>query len=562
MPVGKALAVGRDSRGNVVAIGAPVVLTSASRVEVTVSELPRTAVVVLRLPASVQPDAIGLTLAANEEKPRVPDVYAFGSDRAIAVWYRLPPGRAALHFTSDRLFLPDENVTVDGRKLVALERDVRPRPNLTVAIRIPSDSGVSSMSVTTTPQGEQRPERVVTIAGSGSITIDRVRPAVQNVALKLNDWVFHRVADLSDGRDGEVEFDIHPFTVTGMVRTGGKPMPATVAFSGDRLYETGTDDEGRYEIRLWHQRRYGVVVKPRDVSAVAPFLDTLTVDRDTEFNIDVPSTHLSVLVVDSKTGQGIDGAVVTVTNDWVDPTGDHRRVMSHVTADKDGIAYLPPSRDGNIQLRADAAGHKPGELHAVVDAATSSAPLKIPLDPLADTTALSLELPNGAPAVGADVVVVGANGAIAYVAKSGADGRVDLPSEYLGALLIARHPAAGSDARLWVTLSEEQQWRLPAPGPPLFLQAVDSSGARASSAVVYLLTPCCRIGGVALTYFASSSSLCTPDGRWVGYGLPAQAIRVLLTDGRNASAVNSGAFDALATTVRYPWTDVQRIVKY
>jgi hypothetical protein len=282
-----------------------------------------------------------------------------------------------------------------------------------------------------------------------------------------------------------------------------------------------------------------------------------------QFDVDIPSGSFSAAVVDAADGHGVANARVTVTNDWNDPESGNRRVMTQVSVGDDGKAPLPPLRPGVLRLRADATGYLSGEReYPIIGTEDATAPFEIALTALDRPTTIHIALPDGTPAIGAEVFAVSAVQKVVYSAAADEKGIVEIPGDLRGVFLIARHPAAASDIQPVETSFENNTWHLSRLAPPLAIRVLSGSSQPLRSSAVFLWTPCCRIGGLTLALFARSASVTSSDGTWTGFALPATPLKILFVNSRDAAAVESGAYDQLATPIAYPWPTVTTVVGF
>jgi hypothetical protein len=204
-----------------------------------------------------------------------------------------------------------------------------------------------------------------------------------------------------------------------------------------------------------------------------------------------------------------------------------------------------------------AKGYRKSTPVSVAISETGETPIRILLQPEASGQGRTLQLPDGTPAAGARVAIIDPGGALVFTGAADQQGVIQIPDRPPGASLLAAHPRAGAIALPWneTQYDAETPIRLAPLAPPLSVRAVDSAGSPAGSASVFIWVGPVRIGGAALAFLTGTPAATTAWGTWDAAGLPAAPVRILVTRAPEA-AVMSGAYDALATTIAFPWSGV------
>ena len=542
MPAGRAIAGIFDRKsGDAIALSRPVDVV-ANRTA-TVRPAPGSDVlVVLRRPPVKEREQLKLTLRIGDGE-RSPDVFVHAIDAAYAVWYEVEGTSAELRVESDRVFLPPATLALRPKQVTTFREALKKKPRLEVSVDAP-EKAFEKMSV-----GVRRPGEAVEVRHA---LLHEMRaslvamPAEQlRVTLHADRWTFTKTVDLSDGSDGAVAFELKPIVVSGRVRYGDKASPARVVFEyGNKdVAAATTDADGRYEVTLWRPALYFAKVKLRD-SPVAEFIDpTVSIDGSGTFDFDLPDTRVTVRMVDRATGQRIAGATVYTESQWVkEPVGEVRLAYRYV-ADGEGTLVLPPLRKGKTTITATAPGYERSALETLIVEGNLQREIVLPLTP-ADAKRIRLLLPGGAAARGAEACAPD----FSWCGTADDDGVLAVPH---GDLLIVRHREAASTVlRL---PAETLQLRSPAP-TPLVLRTTNSAGKIVPYAMVTIW-----IDGVRLTDAAAAFALWNrfgksgADGTWLARNAHAETLRVLATARTAPERIASGSYDALGSSIRYPW---------
>lgn len=553
MPAGRAVAVERDERGEPLAVSRPFLVpaNAAPTVRSGVRAHATDLLVVLDRPAVE--GSVTLAAAIGDER-RTPDLLASAADQVVAIWYDLPPGRAEITATSPVFRLEPQWTTVRERRLASIRAALVPLPSLRVTAAIAPEALAKDEKLSLRVLGRTHED----VQPNVPYDFDALPATPVDVELRIGEWTVRRTADLSDGQDQTLAIELEPLVVTGVVTYGDEPADANVGFSAGRLHEARTDAEGRYRIRLWEPRRYAMRVQLRTLAEVPPFVDTVRVHESRELDVKIPRARYRVHVADDANGRPVTNARVTLTSVWEDPAEGRRRVMLQVTTDAGGEALLPPLRTGTVELRADAEGYLTvtSEPRPVSDG-EDEVRLDLRMQASGSVSAVKIVLPAGTPAVGAEWIAV-RDGRVILHATVPEDGTLEIPKALEGALLVLRHPE-GTGLRVWRS-EGEPTWQLLPVAPPVTIEAVDGRGRAAGSTPIVVWTAGHRLSGIALAFLVGSGDATSIDGTWTGRNLPAAPMTVLIAKrGTAAAAIESGAFDALAQHVPYPWAGIVRV---
>jgi hypothetical protein len=183
----------------------------------------------------------------------------------------------------------------------------------------------------------------------------------------------------------------------------------------------------------------------------------------------------------------------------------------------------------------------------------------IVLEPLGETGALRLLLPNGAAAGGAEIQLVDslASGMALFSSRADPEGLVRIPRSRAGYLL-AKHPATAFLVREWLPQEGEVVWSLPAAADrPLTIHVKDSSGKNAAPrAELALWVGGRRLTGGTLFWLVGAPPNADQNGFWTAKNLlPPGPLAVLAWGRRVANDARAGTLDTQATAVPYPWPD-------
>ena len=277
-------------------------------------------------------------------------------------------------------------------------------------------------------------------------------------------------------------------------------------------------------------------------------------------------------VIDAKSRKGIPGARVSFRNGYAalsakdsgasgaDSPRRERSVAQSLLADELGVAWLPPLREGSIEIRAAAKGYRTSKepVRSQVEDETETLFFEIALEPSGAGTPLFLRLSSGAPAAGAEFQITDTfrSGRSLFSGSTGADGRATIPKMPGPLVLLLRHPAAGGLVSVWSPADESTEIELEFPSPAgyaLRFQVLRAAGEAALEGTeVAVVTDAGSVSGRLLSWlFGAEQGLA---GNWSLTGLPAAPVRLLAWAPTRRQEASAGSLDSLATTVPWPWT--------
>lgn len=538
MPVGSVLTGLFDAKsGDAIALAKPVNVEVGKTVFATPAPPKKGSdvMVVLTRPREAKAEKNDLSLSLDQ---RAPDVVVAAKDRIIAVWYAVDARKVTLHTTSKTLRFDPVELTLNPGKVTTHRAKLALLPSITLNIHTPVEREMRAElrrvhTSAALQQFDVKPNR--------EYRFESVPAEPLEVALTFGPWQFKKQVDLAAGADESVIFDLNPMTVTGTVFHGRDPAPkATIDFHADKGVERVIADEaGRYEAILWRRDDYVAEVKVPKVSmafAEGPF----EVTRSTELDFRVPNTNFEVDVKDAVTGKPIGGASVFAASVSKHGEGE-RNVVQTAISDERGRAILPPLREGSLQVRARKDGYHDSEpTKDLVASVDDEGHYEILLKPVGETIRVNV-------AAGAEVWAVASTTGYEQPLWRGAadqNGRIDIPQRVKDAVFLVRAEGFAPAIR---KIAEE--WTLTNATAPLTLK-LDRQSRLA------LWIDGMRVSGAALIFLTRSLDATQSNGIWTAAALPAQPLRVLAW---RKAAIESGAFDAVAETLNYPWPPVVEI---
>lgn len=495
------------------------------------------------------------------------------------VWYGLAPGPAVLGDGNSEVYLPATALELPAGGIVRLDADLRQRPLLDVTLVLPSlvREKPFSLVVRKLPEREELAREELRRDAGHRRFQDRLVHGVLEVVLETHVGPFRQQVDLTDQQQAFVSLEPELIEIDGTVRRDGEPHPATVKFqagAGD-FVEATADESGQYLLHTLQPLRR--VVVHLDGVDHEPWQDLYfrPIDSSRRIDFDIPDADVRVKVVDAASREPIAGARVSARNGYgelreprpgapVDTSGRRRRekalAFSH-DADDEGVARLPPPRPGDLEVHASAEGYR--ALEEPVFLEISDPPqdleLEIGLEAYGAAVAVRLLLPDGSPASGAEVQRVDSLGDrdSSFFGRADAAGIVEVPPEPASGLLLARHPAAAFGIVDWQRFRAQHraEWSLPpASAHPLSLRVWDPSGeVPADMAWMAVWVGEHKLTGWRLGWLLYARDFTDNNGFWTTRNLPQAPVRVLAWSRSLQQQAESGALDALATEIEYPW---------
>jgi hypothetical protein len=476
------------------------------------------------------------------------DDFVDGGDRLYAIWYAVRGESAKVVVPRGDLWYYGEALPLAAGRVATVRGDLRPKPSLEVVAHVQSDK-MPEMFVDVQRLGDSNPLNHVAIRNNEQTRIESLTPGSYDVFLRLSRWKLRKRIEVSDGRDGVLDFEVTPIYIQGVVRHGHDPAPAKISFQDyDGWIDVDTDDDGSYHATLWTPRDYLTRVSLR--SDPADFIELKRIYESGQIDFDLPRTQYTVRVRSAADHRPLQGAKVIFENAWSSDAGGPQNIFLNVMTNEAGEARLPPLRQGRLAVKAEAKGFKPSDFRRDVVQSEGEHLIDIALEPNTQSAALRLTLPNGAPAAGAELLALPQTGdGVLWRGTAGDDGAVDVPDFVIGALLLARHASGASIARVWS--GKEQEWAIPVPAPPLVVRVESSSPPRGDR--VTLFVDGLRLSGASLAFVTWSSPVVGLDGMWTARNLPQTSVRILVSRRADPNAIAAGAYDALATQCAFPW---------
>jgi hypothetical protein len=583
MPAGTAIGAIWDRRRRMyVAVSRPFQVREGKTVEVALERPQGLADLVVQLrrgdtPSTVADRDVDVTLK-REARALPPDLKVLTADRVYAVWYDVEPGPAELHAESLEEYVTRQSLHLMAGQIERVACDLEPRPALDVELDLPQPlrAGKLALELRTLPAGEVVAHQAVP-PDVDSIHFDRLPLELLEIVLGTDLGTFTQQVDLRSGGDGFVVLKPDLISVRGTVYRGKEGHRAKLTFTtvAHEAKEVQAGDDGAYEV-VGLQPIRSVSVALED-SEEAPYVDVFwtAIARDRELDFHLPDVDFTARVLDATTGMGIQQAAVTIRNTFevadegpdlnqVGKDTEHERVISQsVVADETGVARLPPLRQGKVEIGASAEGYeellKPVEAE-VLDQSTAQEFI-VRLQPIGSTESLRLRLPGGGPAAGAEVLLVDslATGNALISAQADAEGRVDLPRNRAGSVVLIRHPQTAFLVREWLPHDGEDEVVADLPqaaGLPLLVAVKDASGERPDpQAGVALWVYGWRLGGFTLGWLTRTRPMADFNGFWTVTNLPPVPVEILVWGLRQRDEAAAGNLDSQAVGVAYPWPE-------
>jgi 5-hydroxyisourate hydrolase-like protein (transthyretin family) len=267
--------------------------------------------------------------------------------------------------------------------------------------------------------------------------------------------------------------------------------------------------------------------------------------RQLDFHL--PDNRFTVKVVDRKTGRGVAGAEVEIESSFGEELSS---VIS--TGDRtggEGLLDLPPMNVGRLQLRVQAARYQEATSTLDISERDRGRPIRIELDRLPSGEEIAIELADGRPAAGAEAALFRSTTDSSlpwWQASADQEGRLELPRERAGSLLLIRNPAAGAVAIDALAIGE--RLRLPPRAPDLAITVQDRAGNPAPTTALALRLGGVEVAGRALSFLVGNPLPATDGfGVFRAAGLPAVRLEVLAWVDSLKGLALRGALSNLAT---------------
>lgn len=571
LPEGRAVAWLYDNaKKEYLALGRPFAITAAGPVSPPAPQPPRATAVlaVIERPVSVATraeDDLAPSLVVDRQPGRAPDLRFADAARVYAVWYEVEGQSARLDLASARWRIGSETVALRRGKVEVFRPRLERMPKLEVGLARPEAWQGASPEIYVLPPGRSRRDALRTAAfpaGADALSLPALPARPLEVELKVGPFTERQFVDMSDGSDREIFFRPEPIEIHGQVFAGDQPARGTVIFAlnpnqgipdaGEDRLEVETDSEGRYRATFFRP-----AFVPASVALAGrqgmPFLVSarLYLGETGQIDLHVPANRFTVELKDAATGRGVPAALVRLVSHFGDDGQSVLSARDHTGPD--GRLELPPIRPGSLELTARADGYEEAKQEIVVSDTEPGRSLRFELRRREKGESLSLVLPDGRPAAGAAAALfrgtVDGSSPI-WQSRADAEGKIELPTEARGAILLVRHPAAGAAATSADEALRRGSLKLPARAPDLLLTVLDRGGQPAPATGLAL-----RCGDVFVASLALAWLLETPltssdgSGHFRAVGLPREEIALVAWESRLQGEANAGQLAAFATTL-------------
>ncbi|HEX9986724.1 MAG TPA: hypothetical protein VGF69_25945 [Thermoanaerobaculia bacterium] len=569
VPAGPVLAVVLDNRDRAVRIS-PLVNVAHRRTATLSPETPAQGATLLAfLDAPPEPGATSAVTKltfVDESGIHEPEALVTGTDGIVAVWYGRE-GRGRIAIDSQKLWLPNADVTLQRRETALVRERLRLRPSLVVEVGAVdrekhAELPRMTLSLHRVTATEEDVVPAADVEPGTTRTFEHVAPGAYDVVLDVDGFALRAAADLTAGDDARVRIPLEPMRLSGTVYRGTAPVEAEIRFlqpQGAAVVKTG--DDGRYGVTIWRKQRFFVDVLPVDDTARPPFREMVSVTADRELDFHIPAQRLAARVFDTATSEPIAGAMISFRSSYRDESGREASDVLPVVTTEAPVTLLPPGREGTVELNVQADGYIPPEpVRLQVDGREGERIVDLGMRRRTDTARLEVRLADGRAAAGAELAILAGQTLLPWRGTAGADGVAEVPSDAAGNVLLVRHREGASAVVPYPAPTAVPAVVLDQPGPPLFVHVVDRDGRTIGpiGARITLWHRGTRLTGTAAGFFAWTTAVTATDGTWRAMGLPRGPVRLLAT--RKLEAERTGALDAFAVPIDYPWPAVATVV--
>lgn len=487
-------------------------------------------------------------LTAGGGGPRPPNVLVVTVERLYAVWYDLPSGTATVTANGHGAELPATELRLRSGRIESLRGALAPLPSLGVRLDLPAElMQLDPMVDVRVPTHRSAAAERKLSRPDETLVFPALPRASALVRLTAGPWTFLETVDLATGPRHEVVFAPWPIHLHGTVYSGETPKPAEVAFQvGDReqVVSTRSDENGDYAITLFRPGRLIVAITLAERGGV-PYYEWLEepvrVSGRRDFHL--PDNEVSLLVLDGRTEQPVADAMVGVMSRSSDTVGG---MGLSFTTDESGRVSLPPLYVGELAVEVVAEGYETALVEAVAipDEPGFSEEVKVRLRPERTSWKLQLVDARHVPAQQAEVAAVASGtGELFWTGKADSSGRVALPDDVLGSLLLIRHQGSSLLARRWNPSEGEEMvvWNLAPAAGSLVAQVLDVEGRPRPFCPIALRMGGELISGLPLGWSTGTTAATDRDGLWSATNLPSgQALALAaMASGEGASTGSS-----------------------
>jgi hypothetical protein len=464
--------------------------------------------------------------------------------RVTAIWNEVPSGIARLEVSSPVAHLPPTELRLRSGRVEHTKVKLAPFPKLGVRWSVPEQFRVPAAPVLNVVNLALQKETKIELDPERNPLTLSLPPVAHEITLRSGQWGVAKVVDLSDGADQSIDLEMRVIRVTGRVYSGDRGVPASITFSNPpetKALNVRADEDGNYETYFAAPGAYQakVLLAGRTTPFVVPPED---VQEDRTLDFRLPSNEY-LLRVRGSDGKPVPGARIALENRETDGI----QVVQLLVTDEKGNAVAHPLRRGTVGFKVEARGFFLLERAAEPVIDSGSHTVDLILEPQGPTDDLTLRLPGGAPASGAQVMIDGSRGRRTEVADDA--GRISLPQAESGALLLIKASGAAVSARRWG--GGTQVWTLDRPTRPLVVRAVAAGGTAVPGARVVLWLDGVRLSGIDFSFLQSASPVADTTGQLVLRDLPDRPVHVLLWryTKSNALAAQQNGLDAMRTLI-------------
>ncbi len=513
-------------------------------------------------------DDVQVTLRRTDGSVVPPAETVRSAERIYCFWYDIPPGEGTVEVTSSIWWAEPTKVTLSAAQIGSLELRLEPAASLHASIVLPDDAAQAPGALSVLSEGGGVTYRSVGLKDGipADVTVGGLPRLPVQVRLDFGPWKYVERVDLRPG-DATVVLAPDFVHVTGQVTVEDKGVPAKVQFltvkataAKEVASEHSTDEEGRFAADLVGNQVQPILLvsvqgrEPIWWNVEPPLHDGQVID------INLKGRAIDLKVVDAETGDGVEGAEVWYG--WAGESAGGRRASS----DSDGLVHLPPAPEADLRVGVRADGYVPAT--RLIDLEnTTDEQVTVPIEKERKGKAVTLLLPGGGPASGAEVGILTSTAMPpSWVGHADGAGTVRLPESADSGVLAARHPQAGvllADLNM-VTDDSTTTLALPASGGALAAAVVDPSGKPAPYAVAVAWIGGYRLSGGGLAWLLKAPGMSLADGSWSAQFLPAQPIALLFCDrsgdaAEGLAACAGGQFDYRRENIAYPWSGVVQV---
>ncbi len=501
--------------------------------------------------------APAVTLRRGEAPPVTPEFVSHAGARAFGFFFALDAGDVEVVVESATEWAPATSLRLHPGGVEYVQLPLSPLPSLAVRLVLPEELRRERVQLSVREPGRNAPVlRSLEVEPNDEVVLIEHLPRQHlKVVLQADVWAFTEEVDIGDGRNGEITFEPRPFTIRGTVSQRGRGIVARIGFgtSPGRWAETVSDDDGSYSL---------VCFKPVMTATVAPAssgspsyrLLPRPIDRDAEYDFDLPGNAVRVSITSRGDGAPIPGAEVGF--DIATPLGSGLSLRA--ATDDEGVARLPPLEPGLLSVRAEAEGFRPSSTTLEISADLAERDIEIRLEPEGECSEVALLGSDGRPLADAQAVVVAdADGFPIWNGRSDSRGILAIPSTLAG-ILGVRHTRSAP----WLgPLPPEGNGRpatltLPSPSPPLSVRVVGAGGEPVPRAVLRVFLNGARLGRFLARWLLPDAGAQGDDaGLWRTLNPPAASLALLawVSSPGLDETVENGTLDHRAVAIPFPW---------